>query len=104
MVTYEWKKGSCRRCGDYYTCVGAYNRVMTFYILTYGHRKKYDHCIISDYAMEAMVSPSAPTRVERNIISNIIMADNNSRMEQADIYGICWINTNNNAQMELANL
>ena len=53
---------------------------MTFYILTYGHRKKYDHCIISDYVMEAMVSPSAPTRVERNII----MADNNSQMEQAD--------------------
>ena len=47
-----------------------------------------------------MVSPSAPTRVERNVI----MSDNNSEMEQADIYGIPWINTDNNPVMELADI
>ena len=47
-----------------------------------------------------MVSPSASTRVERNIV----IADNNSEMEQADIYGIPWINTDNNAVMELADI
>ena len=78
----------------------AYNHVTTVYIVSYGRRKKYEHCIISDYVIEAMLSPPAPTRVERNII----MVDNNPQMEQADIYGIRWINTDNNALMELADI
>ena len=32
------------------------------------------------------------------------MPDNNSEMEQTDIYGILWINTDNNALMELADI